>query len=119
MVVPGYGLWRSLTVEYEPRTHTRQTGLLQQILLSDFDTNDIMASLEKWERLVRQYELSTGRDMGSDAQAGIIISRLRSTLIMNRFGHCVPLHGRPLRRRRRPGRPLCRSRRPGRPLRRR
>ena len=54
----GYEMWRRLVREYEPKVGMRSRGLLVQILNYDFDTADVLASLERWEALIRHYDAS-------------------------------------------------------------
>ena len=55
----GYELWRRLCLEYEPKhMGTRSAGLLVQVLTYQFDSADILASIESWEQLILQYDNS-------------------------------------------------------------
>ena len=60
----GLELWRLIAQEYEGKQPSRQAGMLQSILSYSFDINALSASLEKWERMVKQWETSTGKTLG-------------------------------------------------------
>ena len=69
-------LWRQLCLEYEPKLQARQIGLMMQVLNYSFSTDDVMSSLERWEKLVKQYETSSGKKFDTDVLAGIVTARL-------------------------------------------
>ena len=75
----GYELWRRIVQAYEPKVASRSQGLLVQILMFAFDMGDFMASLERWETLVRQYDgtVSTPAESIQDSvKTATVISRI-------------------------------------------
>ena len=72
----GLLLWKKLTHEYESKALARQAGLLQSILNFRFVEGDMMNSLERFERQVKHYNSATGRTLGDDVMAGIVIRQM-------------------------------------------
>ena len=77
----GYELWRQLCLEYEPKVRVRQAGLLVQTFTYNFGQDDIISSLELWERLVKSYETALGQPFGSNVKARIVVSRIKVQMI--------------------------------------
>ena len=82
----GLEAWRLLCLRYEPRVHSRQAGMLLEILSWDF-SGDTMLRIEAMERRITEYE--KGGDVLSDAiRIGIVMKNLpdgnvKQHLIMN------------------------------------
>ena len=69
-------LWKALTEQYESRIVTRATGLFQQVLGFQFDGDDVLNDLEKFEKLCKQYEAASEKKVGDDLKVGIVIRSL-------------------------------------------
>ena len=89
----GLLLWRYLVDEYEPKFRSRSTCLMQKILAYKIES-DVIPSLEQFEKLIKQYEKTSGKTMDSETKAGIItnslsmssedrLSRLAEHLVLN------------------------------------
>ena len=74
----GIEAWRILCQEYEPKQAARFASDLMRILGYEFNATDLTASLEAWERLVREYEARTEVEIPEFIKAGIIMLRLPS-----------------------------------------
>ena len=75
----GYELWRRLVQAYEPKVASRSQGILVQILMYDFDMSDFLASLERWETLLRQYDgavASAAERVQDSVKTATVISRI-------------------------------------------
>ena len=71
----GLLLWRYLMDEYEPRFRSRGTCLMQKILAYTAES-DVMPSLEKFEKVVKQYEKTSGKILDAETKAGIVTNSL-------------------------------------------
>ena len=71
----GLYLWRLLISEYEPKWKTRKTATHQAILNYELGP-DVMASLDGFEKLIRQYKSMTSKIIDDDTKAGIVLSAL-------------------------------------------
>ena len=72
----GYASWRALIDEYEPKLSRRFAGLLVHILGYRFDVNDLTTSLEKWERLIKDYESQSDEKVTDNMRVGILTANM-------------------------------------------
>ena len=72
----GLELWRLIVQEYEGKQPSRQAGMLQAILSYTFDVHNLNNSLERWERMVKQWETSTGKVLDDTLKIGIVIKAM-------------------------------------------
>ena len=83
----GFELWRKLTETYEPKAGTRAAGLLVRILTVDFDMQDFLSSLEKWEYLIKQYDHMVGGidDLQDRVKIATLVSRMGKGVVQDHF----------------------------------
>ena len=77
----GLVLWRMLTDVYEARVLTRSTGLFQQVLGYSFEEDDILSSLELFEKTIRLYESASEKAVGDELKVGILIRNVGQSMV--------------------------------------
>ena len=86
-VAEGLEAYRRLHQQYHPRVASRYVGSLSAILATKFGS-DIEAELESFDKVVRRYEMESGKTIDDEMLLGIVIHGLqdqatRDHLIMN------------------------------------
>ena len=86
-VAEGLEAYRRLRQQYHPRVASRYVGSLSAILATKFGS-DIEAELESFDKVVRRYEMESGKTIDDEMLLGIVIHGLqdqatRDHLIMN------------------------------------
>ena len=71
----GLHLWRLLVDEYEPQWKSRKMALYQSILNFQF-SDDVLASLDAFEKAIRQYQAVSKKTVDGEMKAGIVLSNL-------------------------------------------
>jgi hypothetical protein len=69
----GAKAWREMHLQWEPRTKTRLTGMLVQILTKKFG-GDIQNGIESWERLIREFESQSEYKLPDFILCGIVLA---------------------------------------------
>jgi len=82
----GLEAWRQMVNRFEPRAHSRQAGMLLEILSWDY-SGDLLVRMEAMERRIVDYEKS-GERLSDSVRIGIVMKQLpdgpiRQHLIMN------------------------------------
>ena len=86
-VAEGLEAYRRLHQQYHPKVASRYVGSLRAILATKFGS-DIEAELESFDKVVRRYEIESGKTIDDEMLPGIVIHGLRDQatrdhLIMN------------------------------------
>ncbi len=80
----GAKAWREMHLQWEPRTKTRLTGMLVQILTKKFG-GDIQNGLESWERLIREFESQSEYKLPDFVLCGIILAGIEDHVMNERI----------------------------------
>ena len=73
----GAHLWQLLYQEHEPRTASRRTVLIQQVLNFQW-TADVLKSIDDFDILVRRCEVTSGQGLADETKHGTLINGLAS-----------------------------------------
>ena len=69
--------WQQLYQEHEPRTASRRTVLIQQVLNFQWSA-DVLKSLGDFDMLVRRHEVTSGQVVADETKHGILVNGLAS-----------------------------------------
>ena len=81
----GLQAWRLLHEQWEPRARPRFVGMLIQLLTFKFD-GDILAGIEQWERLIRDFEQQSSFVLPDFVRSGILISGMQDHSLRDHLG---------------------------------
>ena len=72
----GLLLWQTLVRDYESKAAPRKTGLLQHVLGFQFDSDDLLNDLERFEGKIKLYEAVKDFPLDDDIKVGVVIRNI-------------------------------------------
>ena len=81
MVEDGNGLelWRNYGEEFEPRIRGRFAAMMRTIMYSQFTAEAVKTDIDKWEKLVSDYEEQSGEVISDNLRQTILSTGVQDT----------------------------------------